>query len=318
MSKASNRSLFFYQGDKLITVKQGDQHRAIFRSAKLPLAEQQVQSEAGARLLATDEKSSVLSVHNDKQDHAFTAYGHDPIQQNSHLLIGFNGEHFYAASTSYHLGNGYRAYSPALMRFRSADHWSPFGRGGLNSYTYCSGDPINFSDPSGHAPPLIKSTSRLPGASSQTATETSLMKNRVLRRFDVEHRETLEAGRLEEVNEASYRLVPFTRSTLRTTEIFEVLVDPYKSLETTYVTRTSLDQYLEISNTLHAAESVNALGNPSIAFSSAYINNLENRRQGLTLYGRLLAKRAADPRDPTADSKDTFRVSGDASELRSN
>ena len=27
---------------------------------------------------------------------------------------------------------------------------SPFGRGGLNAYVYCSGDPINHDDPSGH------------------------------------------------------------------------------------------------------------------------------------------------------------------------
>ncbi|MBC3487296.1 hypothetical protein HU750_16640 [Pseudomonas sp. SWRI50] len=40
MSKGSNRLLFFYQGNKLITVNQGDHHRAIFRSADTPLGEQ--------------------------------------------------------------------------------------------------------------------------------------------------------------------------------------------------------------------------------------------------------------------------------------
>jgi hypothetical protein len=48
------------------------------------------------------------------------------------------------------LGNGYRAYNPTLMRFHSPDSWSPFGGGGLNAYTYCVGDPVNFSDPTGH------------------------------------------------------------------------------------------------------------------------------------------------------------------------
>jgi len=36
------------------------------------------------------------------------------------------------------------------MRFNSPDSWSPFGRGGVNAYGYCGGDPGNYSDPSGH------------------------------------------------------------------------------------------------------------------------------------------------------------------------
>jgi hypothetical protein len=36
------------------------------------------------------------------------------------------------------------------MRFLSADVLSPFGRGGLNAYIYCLGDPVNRVDPSGH------------------------------------------------------------------------------------------------------------------------------------------------------------------------
>jgi hypothetical protein len=37
------------------------------------------------------------------------------------------------------------------MRFNSPDSLSPFGKGGLNAYTYCVGDPINSSDPTGHS-----------------------------------------------------------------------------------------------------------------------------------------------------------------------
>ena len=36
------------------------------------------------------------------------------------------------------------------MRFNSPDSWSPFGRGGINSYGYCLGDPINRYDEGGH------------------------------------------------------------------------------------------------------------------------------------------------------------------------
>ncbi len=68
------------------------------------------------------------------------------------------------------LGDGARWYSPALMRFTSGDDWSPFGVGGIHPYAYCAGDPINFSDPSGHAPwswlgKMVRRVSRLSGGS---------------------------------------------------------------------------------------------------------------------------------------------------------
>jgi RHS repeat-associated protein len=65
-------------------------------------------------------------------------------------ILVFNGERLDPVSETYHLGNGYRAYSPVLMRFTSPDSWSPFGAGGINSYAYCAGDPVNRADPSGH------------------------------------------------------------------------------------------------------------------------------------------------------------------------
>ena len=45
---------------------------------------------------------------------------------------------------------GTRPYDPALRRFLAPDAMSPFDAGGVNRYTYCSGDPINRVDPSGH------------------------------------------------------------------------------------------------------------------------------------------------------------------------
>ncbi|WP_434626810.1 RHS repeat-associated core domain-containing protein [Chromobacterium sp. CV08] len=65
-------------------------------------------------------------------------------------VLGFNGERIDPVSGATHLGNGYRAYSPALMRFHCPDSLSPFGAGGVNAYAYCDGDPVNRADPSGH------------------------------------------------------------------------------------------------------------------------------------------------------------------------
>uniref|UniRef100_UPI00214AE743 RHS repeat-associated core domain-containing protein n=1 Tax=Pseudomonas sp. UMAB-08 TaxID=1365375 RepID=UPI00214AE743 len=61
-----------------------------------------------------------------------------------------NGEPPDPVTGHYLLGNGYRAFNPALMRFNSPDSVSPFGEGGLNGYAYCGGDPVNRADPTGH------------------------------------------------------------------------------------------------------------------------------------------------------------------------
>lgn len=73
-----------------------------------------------------------------------------PSQLPRAALPGFCSERRDPVSGTYHLGNGYRAYSPNLMRFTCPDSLSPFGAGGVNPYAYCAGDPINRLDPSGH------------------------------------------------------------------------------------------------------------------------------------------------------------------------
>ncbi len=63
--------------------------------------------------------------------------------------LGYNGQLHEPGVGWQFLGNGYRIYNPMLMRFHSPDHVSPFGRGGMNCYAYCEGDPVNRVDPSG-------------------------------------------------------------------------------------------------------------------------------------------------------------------------
>lgn len=65
-------------------------------------------------------------------------------------FLGFNGERLDFTLGGYHLGNGYRIYNSSLLRFTSPDSLSPLGGGGINAYTYCEGDPVNNTDPTGH------------------------------------------------------------------------------------------------------------------------------------------------------------------------
>jgi len=79
----------------------------------------------------------------------YTPYGYTPPQPFDPMQLGFNGERLHLGNL-YLLGNGYRPYQSTLCRFLSPDSLSPFHEGGINAYAYCSGDPVNHTDPSGH------------------------------------------------------------------------------------------------------------------------------------------------------------------------
>jgi RHS repeat-associated protein len=85
-----------------------------------------------------------------KQTSNYNAWG-DTQRGAGEFTLGFNGERSDPLTGVTHLGNGYRAYNPVLMRFNAPDSWSPFGDGGINCYAYCEGDPVNNTDPNGHS-----------------------------------------------------------------------------------------------------------------------------------------------------------------------
>lgn len=134
----------FYQGPHLVQRLVGDQCQRVMRNIDQPL------------VLIQDQRSLALECDMQGSTHVaggqhikgYSPYGHRLVTDTA--LIAYTGEWFEPLLSGYMLGNGYRTYSTALMRFQAPDNLSPFGEGGLNAYCYCSDDPINHSDPSGH------------------------------------------------------------------------------------------------------------------------------------------------------------------------
>ncbi|WP_459748914.1 RHS repeat-associated core domain-containing protein [Pseudomonas sp. 3A(2025)] len=149
----------FYQKNRLATQTQGARYRSVMQVDDQLLAQQQCSGKTVAvTLLATDQQRSVLQSIGDGQREAsaYTAYGHLPMSSGLSSLLGFDGERRDPVTGHYLLGNGYRAFNPVLMRFNSPDELSPFGRGGLNAYAYCQGDPVNFRDSTGGIPSPVR------------------------------------------------------------------------------------------------------------------------------------------------------------------
>lgn len=99
---------------------------------------------------------------------AYTPYG----VINTALAPGlaFCGQYRDPVTDLYPLGSGHRFYSPTLMRFLSPDNLSPFGRGGINVYAYCGGDPANRHDPTGQVFETAALTLRGLGMASNALT----------------------------------------------------------------------------------------------------------------------------------------------------
>ncbi|MBV7476134.1 RHS repeat-associated core domain-containing protein [Pseudomonas sp. PDM31] len=156
LNSDSSKRHRFYNSTRLATETQGATGYSIVQHDNFLLAQQKHEHNTpNTTLLATDLQRSVLQTLNKdtkRQAITYCPYGYPSAMSGLLSLLGFNGERPDPVTGHYWLGNGYRAFNPVLMRFNSPDRISPFGKGGLNSYAYCLGDPINRVDPNGEAP----------------------------------------------------------------------------------------------------------------------------------------------------------------------
>lgn len=168
----------FYLKNRLIAEVDGSLARSLFQYETGALAEHvHSNGEVVTTLLATDHQTSVIGAVAPLQHamFAYSPYGNHDLQSGALSLLRFTGERRDSVTGHYLLGNGYRAFNPTVMRFNSPDSLSPFGKGGLNAYVYCLGDPINANDPSGHTHNILKGFLNLFGrqrSSSRQAAAT--------------------------------------------------------------------------------------------------------------------------------------------------
>lgn len=141
----------FFSADLLTHEQTGDQvvqrigsGRALFALNRITNSLREV------TLLGCDAQGSVrLEADSAVRVRHYSAHGAEP-EQSANGLYGYTGERR-EPLTDWYIPGGNRPYDPVIMGFLSPDSESPFGRGGLNAYAYCSGDPVNRIDPDGHA-----------------------------------------------------------------------------------------------------------------------------------------------------------------------
>ncbi|MNH78521.1 RHS Repeat protein [compost metagenome] len=151
MNDGGGQEQRFYQGDKLANQIKGSNSSTFIRGEEVVLAEHQAGADPKSLLMAGDHHNSVLSEvsKTGRKDVVYSAFGYRAQDVSVSSSLGYNGERREEATGCYSLGNGYRVFSPGLMRFVSPDSESPFAKGGLNPYAYCEWNPVNYVDPTG-------------------------------------------------------------------------------------------------------------------------------------------------------------------------
>ncbi|CRI59534.1 RHS repeat-associated core domain-containing protein [Pseudomonas sp. CCOS 191] len=137
-------------------------------------------SPSATSLLATDMQGSILRAHTKQEplSLSYATYGFDPRAISDSPQLRFNAE--LRTVAGFYLLGSYRAYNPILMRFHSPDYLSPFGAGNINAYVYCSNDPVNYTDASGHMRNPLRSPAALTLIGGKSIVDGKLYRNEII------------------------------------------------------------------------------------------------------------------------------------------
>ena len=147
-------SYFYYKADALVNVMRSETDAVRMLRSPAGCTSQYVERDGvgGAWLHGSDMLGTVFyaSKGSASEEYRYSPYGEDEPTAST-TVLGYAGQYRDPVVPGYQLGGGYRAYEPALMRFNASDSKSPFGKGGINTYAYCAGDPVNRRDIDGHS-----------------------------------------------------------------------------------------------------------------------------------------------------------------------
>lgn len=143
---ATQRELYFYQGRRMSTTIGGASARVVW-GASIACAQLNIHDPI-ISVLQCDQANTVMKNGRTAYFQIYTPYGFSKSQEPT-TLVTFVGQRRDKATGNYPLGNGQRDFNPRTMRFNQPDALSPFGKGGINGYSYCQSDPVNRNDPGG-------------------------------------------------------------------------------------------------------------------------------------------------------------------------
>ncbi len=141
---------FYYQGNALVNLVQDGKATRLLRSPAGCVAQY---NGSVVWLSGTDASGSVLAANQgtNAETYGYSAYG-EAAPQAASTVLGYTGQYRDPVVPGYQLGNGYRTYLPALMRFarpiRRAT--APSGRAASIPMPIAGATPVNGTDPSGH------------------------------------------------------------------------------------------------------------------------------------------------------------------------
>ncbi|MGJ7550835.1 RHS repeat-associated core domain-containing protein [Pseudomonas alloputida] len=162
---ASRCELYFYQGSNL-SIAMGVANTRLLWAGAIACG-QLSNRDAATAVFQCDQANTIMGSSRKARAQMFSPYGFMEPQRST-TLVTFTGQRLDKLTGNYPLGHGNRDYNPRTMRLNQPDALSPFGKGGLNSYSYCFADPINRYDPTGRWPQwMMNIKRRLFGGSAQ-------------------------------------------------------------------------------------------------------------------------------------------------------
>lgn len=142
----------FYAKDQFRQAERDKRHRMCIRVCHFLLPARTCMKSDDQSILVYQDSAGSVATHSSIKtwvNYTYAPYGYSEGKTAHDSLLRYTGERFDSLIDGYFLGSGRRFSSVVRSGFLSYDSLSPFGSGGVNGYSYCGGDPVNYTDPTG-------------------------------------------------------------------------------------------------------------------------------------------------------------------------